>query len=295
VPMFTNYAMAALGDGNQDALNNDNFIAEVLSDFKVLMQQVAADARPVVVHIEPDFWGYSQQHAQQAGGPQNVSVHVSGIADCAGLPDDLTGFGKCFVAIARNVGGQNAIIGLHASGWSSGMDVGGNTNAGLDVEAEADKTVAFLSAVGGAEADFIGIDPLDRDAGCWESHSTPECPNSRGSVFWDASNQTLPNFQQHLTWVKRITDGLGVPAIWWQVPFGVPTPDGSPGSPGHWRDNRVDYFFAHPDQLIAAGGAAAVFGTGAGGQTFPGPAPDGDGDNFKTKATAYFASPLPLP
>ena len=55
--------------------------------------------------------------------------------------------------------------------------------------------------------------------------------------------------------------------------------------------HRVDYFFAHVDEFVGAGGVGIAFGTGAGGQTFPGI----DGDNFKTKATAYFASPAPLP
>ena len=41
----------------------------------------------------------------------------------------------------------------------------------------------------------------------------------------------------------------------------------------------------------AAGGLGAVFGTGAGNQTYI----DTDGDQFKKAVTSYFAAPVKLP
>ena len=42
-------------------------------------------------------------------------------------------------------------------------------------------------------------------------------------MYWDDTNQTLPNFSQHLRWVGALTDELQLPAIWWQTPLGVPS------------------------------------------------------------------------
>jgi hypothetical protein len=77
--------------------------------------------------------------------------------------------------------------------------------------------------------------------------------------------------------------------MWWQLPFGVPntTPG---GTPGHYRDNRVHYLFGHLDELVAAGGFAAAFGTGAGNQTYI----TTDGGQFQSAVTAYFRKPASL-
>jgi hypothetical protein len=132
---------------------------------------------------------------------------------------------------------------------------------------------------------------IDRDAGCFEAHVDPVC--QRGGTtgwYWDETNTTSPNFHEHLAWVKQITQGIGLPMTWWQVPFGVPsnTPG---GTPRHYRDNRVHYFFTHVSEFIEAGGVGALFGTGAANQTdIP-----TDGDAFKTAVARYFATPSKLP
>ena len=78
--------------------------------------------------------------------------------------------------------------------------------------------------------------------------------------------------------------------MWWQLPLGAPS-DSCGGTTGHYRDNRVHHFFGHVDELIAAGGVGAVWGTGAGEQTFI----DSDGNQFHDAVSAYFASPVALP
>src|SRR5262249_36156421 len=152
-----------------------------------------------------------------------------------------------------------AIVGFHASQWSDG---------------DPNKTVAFLKSIGADQADLVFADLLDRDAGCFEAKVDPNC--MRGGVFyWDESNQMSPNFHEYLAWSKTITSGLGLPAIWWQIPFGVPS-DTPGGTAGHYRDNRVHYIFQHIDEWIQAGGLGVTFGVGAGNQTFI----NTDGDQF---------------
>jgi hypothetical protein len=105
---------------------------------------------------------------------------------------------------------------------------------------------------------------------------------TRGPVYWDETNATLPNFSQHLRWVTALTQRVQRPAVEWQTPLGVPS-TACGGTAGHWRDNRVKYFFEHVPQLIDAGVAGMTFGTGAGQQTTI----DTDSGQFKARATAY--------
>jgi hypothetical protein len=110
------------------------------------------------------------------------------------------------------------------------------------------------------------------------------------SGYWDETNQTSPNFHDHLAWVTALHQGLALPVLWWQLPFGVPSTTPG-GTAGHYRDNRVHYIFNHMSEFVAAGGVGVTFGTGAGNQTDI----TTDGGEFQTAVTQYFASPIALP
>ena len=139
------------------------------------------------------------------------------------------------VTLARKYAPKTA-VGFHASAW-------GGSPASI---------ASYLQAVGGGDADFVAIDPLDRDAGCFEAHTDPNCARSDGPWYWDETNKTSPNFHEHLAFMKTVATGLLVPALWWQVPFGVPSSTPG-GTAGHYRDNRAHYLFGHIDEFIQAG------------------------------------------
>jgi hypothetical protein len=63
------------------------------------------------------------------------------------------------------------------------------------------------------------------------------------------------------------------------------------GTPGHYRDDREDYFLKHPSQLTAVGGLGVVFSAGDGNQTTLAT----DGGQFQTLSGAYMSAPAPLP
>jgi hypothetical protein len=167
-----------------------------------------------------------------------------------------------------------ALIGFHASEWASG---------------DANTTAKFLKAVGADQGDVVFADLLDRDAGCFEAATDPNCMRG-GTFYWDETNQTSPNFHDYLSWSKSIITGLGHPMIWWQIPFGVPSTTPG-GTAGHYRDNRVHYIFSHIDEFVAAGGLAVTFGVGASNQTYI----TSDGDQFKNAIAAYYKAPVALP
>src|SRR5262249_31024893 len=147
-----------------------------LADFRFMLQQIGQ--APALIHVEPDFWGYAEQ---QNPDPHALPAAVAS-PDCGGEEQTIAGLGRCFVTLARKYA-PNAQIGLHASGWSTKMDVLMNTNASFDVPGEAGKTVAFLAAAGGDLMDFVAVDWSDRDAGFYMSMGR--------NTWWDATNATL--------------------------------------------------------------------------------------------------------
>lgn len=176
------------------------------------------------------------------------------------------------VAMVRKYA-PNAKVGLHASEWATGVDVGLNKSASFDVAAEARKVGDYLKLCGGSDADFVVVEALDRDAGYYQVVRSE-------NRFWDSTNATLPNFTQHFTWTKALAEDLGKPLVWWQLPVGNMTLGNTAQK---YKDNRVDYFFAHPDQVAAAHGAIFAFGAGADDQTNP----STDNGNLINKVKAY--------
>jgi hypothetical protein len=115
--------------------------------------------------------------------------------------------------------------------------------------------------------------------------------SGQGSWYWDATNQTHPNFQDHFAMVSTFHTGMGgLPVVWWQTPYAVPSATAG-GVAGRFRDNRVDYFLKHPSELVAVGGLGVVFGDGAAHQTTPAT----DGGQFQSLSAEYLANPAALP
>jgi hypothetical protein len=272
-PMFTLYSMAAWGEGNASVLTNDQYMKAYWDGAKLLYQRLAVFGGPALVHLEPDFWAFTQRTQSD---PTKMPVHVKANApDCAALPDDLTGMGQCLVKLGR-LYAPKAVLGFHASDWAA------DNTADL---------AQYLLKIGAGDADLIVIETLDRDAGCFEAHTDPGC--QRGGTtgwYWDETNQASPNFHEHLAWAKAVSDGVGKPLLWWQMPLGVPNSQPG-GTAGQYRDNRVHYLFNHVTEFIAAGGVGAVFGVGAGNQTDI----TTDGNQFRNAAGLYFEHPVPLP
>lgn len=275
IPMYTYYQMANNGDGNISVVNDATFMATYWSRLKVLFQGIAASKTPALVNIEPDFWGYVELNAP-GHDPTQLAAVVSSNPDCATLANTVAGYAKCVIAMARKYA-SNAYVGFPPSSW------GGNTNADV---------VAFMNAVGAQNADFIVEQTLDRDAGCFEVSPQPsDCARGGTGYYWDESNQTHPNFQDHLAEALAFHSGIGnLPIIWWQTPEGVPSTTPG-GSPFHYRDNRVHYFLTHPDELVAVGGLGVVFSNGDGQQTSLAT----DGGQFQSLSGAYLAAPAKLP
>jgi hypothetical protein len=276
VPMLTYYMIlpaSGVREGSPEvtqAATDAAFLRRYLNDFRFFLVQLGCHR--VFVHIEPDFWGYAQHEAKRVGGTASTlaaPVRTANPADCAAEADTLAGLGRCMVAMVRKWA-PNARVGLHASGWASGFDCILNRDASLDVAARARETAAFLEPAGAGSSDFIVVDIADRDAG-WRQ--------SQGQDAWINTTATLPSYTQAFTWSRALADHAHKPLLWWQVPVGnASLPDVST----QWRDNKVQYFFDHPDLVVASGAVGMAFGSGMSGQT----SPETDGGYLWSRAAA---------
>jgi hypothetical protein len=294
IPMFTYYeilqtaqvTIANFQEGAAEvtqAATNTGIMTRYYNDWRFLLQTIGQSK--ALLHIEPDFWGY----VRQAGDPTTLPAAVSSVnaTDCSSLPSTIAGMGQCMISMVRKYA-PNALVGLQASAWNSAA----NTSASTDVTVDARAVATVLAACGQSKADFVVVETSDRDAGYYQIVQKQD-------TWWDPTDKKLPDFAQDLTWIKALTEALGVPALYWQTPLGNSSGTNMNNS---YKDNRVDYFFggsasqvesgaavtvpSHFSELAAAHVVGVAFGAGAGGQT----SPDTDGGNLATKTKAYVAS-----
>lgn len=287
LPMVT-YYMLLTGSGVAEsapeitrAATDPAFLRRYLNDFRFFLVQLGCHR--VLVHLEPDLWGYAQHEAIRTGGTAATlpaPVRAANPVDCADQPDTVAGLGRCMVAMVRRWA-PNARVGLHASPWATLFDCVKNTDPALDVAAKGRDTAAFLDPAGAASSDFVVADLADRDAG-WRQQVL-------GEDAWIGTTDALPSYAQAFTWSRAVADRAGKPLLWWQLPVGNMS---LPNSPTRWQDNKVAHFFDHPDLVVASGAVGMAFGAGLSGQTTP----DTDGGYLWARAAALHAGggqPLP--
>ncbi len=127
---------------------------------------------------------------------------------------------------------------------------------------------------GGGQSDYVAVEAADRDAQWYQL-------TQGRNRWWDATNLTLPNFKQAFRWVKALSERMGKPNLWWQLPVGNMN---LLGFDKQWKDNRLDYFFDHPREVAAAHGLGMVFGAGELAQTNP----STDSQHLVNRTNAYF-------
>jgi hypothetical protein len=278
IPMFSFRQISAGCDKQQTtdevtvAATDVAFMKRYYADWRFALQQIGA--KTALLHIEPHFLAYAQLVGPD---PTQIAAAVASAnpADCASQPNTIAGWARCMIAMARKHA-PNARVGLHASAWGTGVNVNYNEDARLDVVAEAKKVGAFLAACGAHDGDYLVVDILDGDAGFYTLKRQQD-------FWWDATNATLPNFNQHFTWAEALAGEVGLPLLWWQLPVGnMSLPDKS----GQWTDNRLDYFFGHTQQVADAHGVGMAFGDGLEDQTTP----STDDGNLVSKVKAYAAA-----
>ncbi|AEV87850.1 hypothetical protein ACWT_6837 [Actinoplanes sp. SE50] len=190
-----------------------------------------------MIDIEPDFWGY----VRSLGNPHRVAAQVTAAnpKDCGAQENSAAGLARCLIAMARRYAPKTT-VGMHLSCWDWQTDSAGCARDYRDL--------------GASKADFLVGDVSDRDAG-W--YALPQHGGSNG--FWTDAKAAAA-----LRFYKSMTEAVGRPLALWQVPVGNMAQN---NTLNHYRDDKVDWFFAHMDQVAAAHVVALLFGAGQQEQT----------------------------
>jgi len=264
VPVLTYYMLLQSspaggdeGDTDISHLRDPQLMQAYWNDVRLLFQRIKG-TKPVVVHIEPDLWGYLEQRNE------------------VGL---ATSFAQQWLQL-RNQLAPNALLAYHMSGWGTKHDIVYEDPTDATVKRYAAQSAAFYRALH-ARFDVAFEDFSDRDAGYYE-----KVQNNPRTWF------TPADFHRHLLYGATFVKLAGVRMAAWQIPLGNMQLD---DTPGHYRDNRVQWLLgsrAHLRAYVAAGYVGFLFGGGADGMT----SASTDGGFFYAKDRAYYqAGALRLP
>ncbi|MFF4504208.1 RICIN domain-containing protein [Streptomyces sp. NPDC001401] len=260
--LWTWYSLRDLGDaagegdgpGEVKAINRTDLLTRYLNDYRFFLQKIGKTQ--AAIDLEPDFWGY----VRSLGDPHQVPAQVKSAnpTDCGSQENSATGLAQCLISMAHKYA-PNAEAGMHLScfDWQT------NTQA----------CVKSYESFGAKNADFLATDVSDRDAG-WYAQ-----PAHGGSDhFWNDQKAAAA-----LQFYKTMSESVGKPVVLWQIPVGNMAQN---NTLNHYKDDKVDWFFAHMDQVANAHVAGLFFGPGQQEQT----SVETDGGNLINKTIAYHNS-----
>jgi hypothetical protein len=319
--VFTYYMLtqSAPGRGNgpsepaavQANVGNAETMRAYFEDLRLFFRRAAPfRGKTVVLHLEPDLWGFLHQRIKGDDAAQiPVIVGSAGLPELADLPDDLSGFAQAIVRL-RDREAPGVLLGYHVSSWGTGTDLYVSNATDATVDEVARREATFYRSLGAA-FDLVFAEFSDRDA-AFKQHVYGD----KGRSWWDADD-----FTRHVRFLSRFVDQTGRRIVLWQIPFGNTRMRAMNNTWNHYQDTRVEWLLddpgrAHLGAYARAGVVALLFGRGADGATnaadsasdgVTDPAPingndrpsvnaDDDGGYFRERAAAYYREgPLVLP
>jgi hypothetical protein len=252
-------SLPGAGEGDEQKadignLRNASTMKAYWADLTLFFRRAAATHRRVVLHFEPDMWGYLEQ-AGDARLARAVAQHVVRL---------------------RNRLARNVLLGYHLSDWGTKTDLSVQNPPPAATDRLATRAASFYRSLH-ARFDLIFGEFSDRDSG-FKEHVYGQ---SHDSAWWDGAD-----FTRHVGWLARIHRLTGLPLFLWQIPLGN---TGLPDTWGRFRDNRPQWLLgpgsaAHRAAYQRAGVRALLFGGGADGTT----SEKTDGGWFARHARAYY-------
>jgi hypothetical protein len=264
VPVLTYYQLLqsrpALGPSeaarDTSNLRNAATMKAYWRDFALLLKRIrdAAGGHLVVVHVEPDLWGYLEQAGDVALAQR---------------------FARRVVALRNRIAPRVALA-WHLSVWGTREDPTYSKPSLAHMDALAARSARFYRALH-VRFDLVFNDVTDRDAGFYQ------VVEGNPRTAWGPAD-----FARHRRYIATFTRMTHVPVVLWQLPLGNTTLD---NTWDHFRDNRVQWWLgdrAHMRAEQAAGVVGLLFGGGADGTT----SPRTDGGVFFRLARRYLAHPV---
>ncbi|MFN0093451.1 MAG: hypothetical protein ACKVVT_01565 [Dehalococcoidia bacterium] len=289
VPVFTYYNLVqSLPDNRPErdralgSLRSQEIMGHYLRGLRAFFEQAGQAGTTVILHVEPDLWGFAQQAAKH-DDPATIpaAVHAAGIPEFAALPETLPGFAQGVVAL-RDALAPNVLLGIHASNWATGDDFTYSRPGSSEVDGVASRTGAFFRRLD-ARFDLVFAEFSDRDAGFREHQY-----GDRGASWWKPED-----FARHARFLSGLRRATGLPLVLWQIPYGNTRMAAIDETWDHYGDNRVEWLLdpdhrSRLDPYLAAGVVALLFGRGAAGAT---DASDASGDGVTNGSTSAGRQP----
>ncbi|WP_234360084.1 RICIN domain-containing protein [Streptomyces sp. DSM 15324] len=260
--LWTWYSLRDLGDaagegdgpGEVKAINRTDLLTRYLNDYRFFLQKIGTSHD--AIDLEPDFWGFARSLGNLHQVP--AQVQASNPKDCGSQENSAAGLAQCLISMTHTYA-PNTAVGLHLSCF--------------DWETDVQKCVKDYADLGAKNADFLVSDVTDRDAG-WYAQPA----HGSRDTFWNDQKAAAS-----LKFWKTMAESVGKPVVLWQIPVGNMAQN---NTPDHYKDDKVDWFFAHMDQVANAHIAGLFFGAGWSEQTTP----ETDGGNLINKTIAYHNS-----
>jgi hypothetical protein len=268
IPVFTYYQMlqsAPSVGGSEQARDLSNMrnratMRAYWADYSLLLRRVAqaAGTHLVVIHVEPDLWGYLEQ------------AHAVGLA---------RSFAQRLIAM-RNRLAPHVLLAYHLSVWGTDEDLTNSKPTLARVDALAAESAAFYESLH-AHFDLVFNDVTDRDAGFYQY------VEGNPNTWWGPAD-----FARENRYITGFTSRTHTAVVLWQLPVGDTHLN---NTWGHYQDNRLQWWFgagsaAHLRATADAGVIGLLFGGGATGTT----SPQTDGGFFYRLARRYEQHPLSL-
>ncbi len=269
IPVFSYYMLLQskpAGGSESDAdftnVNNTATMTAYYNDLTLFFQKAGAfTGKRVVLHVEPDFWGYMQQRCtgdNAATVPAKVSE--TGIAALQGLPSNVAGFAQAIVRL-RNMYAPNVTLAYHLSVWGTNTDIALQDPPDATVDALAVRAANFYTSLH-ANFDLSFAEFSDRDAAFKQY-----IYGDGGASWWNSED-----FRRSVRFLKGFSTASGKRLVMWQIPYGNTKMLAMNNTWDHYQDNRVEWLLDEPARthLLAykdAGVVAFLFGGGADGVT----------------------------
>jgi hypothetical protein len=242
-------AKAVLGN-----LRNRATMKAYWADLALFLRRARATHRRVVLHVEPDMWGYLEQ---------------------AGRTRLARAFARRVVRLRKRLA-PNVRLGYHLSVWGTKTDIAIQDPGPREVDRLARKAAAFYKSLR-TRFDLVFGEFSDRDSGFKEHvYGQPHA-----DAWW-----TKADFARHVRFLARFHRRVRRPLVLWQIPLGN---QALPDTWARFRDNRPQWLLgkgsrAHRRAYARAGVRALLFGGGADGTT----SEKTDGGWFLRHARAYY-------
>jgi hypothetical protein len=265
IPMFTYYNLyqSLPGGGSEGAalftnLNNVDTMRAFYNDLKLFFQKAGGfPAQKVVLHVEPDLWGYMQARPGVGDNALNVSAAVAstGLSELTGLPNNFSGFARAIVRL-RDTYAANVVLGYHISVWGTGTDIALSNPSDTTIDGLAARAVAFYQSLA-ANFDIAFAEFSDRDSAFYQYEY------GDSGRWWDAED-----FRRGARFLRGFSTGANKRIVMWQIPLGNTKMRAQNNTKGHYQDNRPEWLLdetarTHLAAYRDAGVVAFLFGGGA--------------------------------